>query len=113
MACQRNFTGKRWSGTLISPVGRLLSVVGVMLVTLTHSSAGDLDRPRQTGCSTQLPHFPDLVVPNRDGGQSYVYLNDHTAHFPQAHPVRTSRRHYPCSGGRGSDRERPHGHRDH
>lgn len=86
MACQRNFTGKRWSGTLISPVGRLLSVVGVMLVTLTHSSAGDLDRPRQTGCSTQLPHFPDLVVPNRDGGQSYVYLNDHTAHFPKRIP---------------------------
>lgn len=30
--------------------------------------------------------FPDLVVPYRDGGQSYVYLNDHTAHFPKRIP---------------------------
>ena len=30
--------------------------------------------------------FMDLVVPNRDGGQSYVYLNDHTAHFPKRIP---------------------------
>ena len=30
--------------------------------------------------------FIDLVVPNRDGGQSYIYLNDGTAHFPKRIP---------------------------
>jgi hypothetical protein len=28
----------------------------------------------------------DLAVPNRDGGQSYIYLNDGTAHFPTRIP---------------------------
>ena len=28
----------------------------------------------------------DVVVPHRDGGQSYVYLNDGTAHFPRRFP---------------------------
>jgi hypothetical protein len=30
--------------------------------------------------------FVDLAVPNRDGGQSYVYLNDGKAHFPKRIP---------------------------
>lgn len=30
--------------------------------------------------------FVDLAVPNRDGGQSYVYLNDHTANFTKRIP---------------------------
>jgi len=30
--------------------------------------------------------FPDLVVPHRNGGQSYVYLNDGTANFPRRIP---------------------------
>ncbi|MEZ4417284.1 MAG: VCBS repeat-containing protein [Gemmatimonadota bacterium] len=29
---------------------------------------------------------PDLVVPHRDGGQSYVYLNDGAGHFEERHP---------------------------
>ena len=62
MAWQRNFTGKRWSGTLSCAVGRLLRVVGVMLVTLTDSSAGDLRGAGQPGCPTQLPHFDRAVL---------------------------------------------------
>jgi hypothetical protein len=30
--------------------------------------------------------FPDLVVPNRDGGQSYIYLNDGKGTFAEKHP---------------------------
>jgi hypothetical protein len=30
--------------------------------------------------------FPDLVVPHRDGGQSYVYLNDGRSGFADRHP---------------------------
>ncbi len=30
--------------------------------------------------------WPDLVVPHRDGGQSFVYLNDRTGAFPERRP---------------------------
>ena len=61
MACQKNFTGKRWSGTLPSAMGRLLSIVGLMLISWTDSPAGDQPGAGQPGCPTQLPHFDRSV----------------------------------------------------
>ena len=71
---------------------------GADCVAFSHESATTI-----TPADFNHDGFIDLAVPHRDGGQSYVYVNDGHGNFPQADPIRPVECHDPDGGGRRSE----------